>query len=114
VIIHSESETMMAREHPTTRIDPPGVEDWWPRAACKGTDQNVFFADDSESIVAAKAVCARCPVREQCLDFAFQGRHHGIWGGTTDKERARLRRDQRRQKQEQRPSMDQGETTVPH
>ena len=101
--------TDLAREwHPASGADPAGVEAWWPRAACKGTDQSLFFADDSESIAAAKAVCARCPVREQCLDFALQGRHYGIWGGLTDKERARLRRDQRRRR-----TVDEVERTVP-
>ena len=100
---------MLAREHPASGADPPGVDAWWPRAACKGSDQSIFFADDSESIAAAKAVCARCPVREQCLDFSLQGHHYGIWGGLTDKERARVRRDQRRRRR----TVDEVERTVP-
>jgi WhiB family redox-sensing transcriptional regulator len=91
---------MLAREHPASAADPAGVETWWPRAACKGSDQSIFFADDDESIAAAKAVCALCPVREQCLEFSLQGHHYGIWGGLTE-ERTRLRRSRRRRTAEE-------------
>jgi len=37
----------------------------------------------------AKAICAICRVRRECLTFALRtGQHHGIWGGTTEDERA--------------------------
>ncbi|MGH3401931.1 MAG: WhiB family transcriptional regulator [Streptosporangiaceae bacterium] len=43
-------------------------------------------------IAAAKAICADCQVRQQCLRFAVStGQAHEIWGGTTEEERARLR-----------------------
>ena len=40
----------------------------------------------------AKAICATCPVWEPCLDAAIAGKWHGIWGGTTEDERHRMRR----------------------
>jgi WhiB family transcriptional regulator, redox-sensing transcriptional regulator len=42
---------------------------------------------------AAKAVCARCQVRDQCLSYALAaGPLHLIWGGTGEEEHKRLRR----------------------
>lgn len=73
--------------------------DWQTRAACRGADANLFFAPttletkEEKEIreTAAKMVCARCPVREACLDFALATREpHGIWGGLTESERRRL------------------------
>jgi WhiB family redox-sensing transcriptional regulator len=41
----------------------------------------------------AKKVCAECPVEEQCLEWALQNdEQHGIWGGTTPKQRMRIRK----------------------
>ncbi len=38
-------------------------------------------------------MCRACPVREDCLLFAFETKQvDGIWGGTTEDERRRLRR----------------------
>ncbi len=89
--------TLVPSAHPTGAVDPPGVEEWWPRAGCRGMDPNLFFADDDESITAAKAVCRTCPVSDECLEYAMRGRiDHGVWGGMTDAERRRLRRSRAR------------------
>jgi WhiB family redox-sensing transcriptional regulator len=38
----------------------------------------------------AKAICAECAVRTECLEFALRVREpHGIWGGLTESERRR-------------------------
>ncbi len=74
---------------------------WVERAACRqaGTDPELFFPVSesgpaaARQIAAAKAICARCPVAEQCLDWALlAGESAGIWGGTTPDERRLLRR----------------------
>jgi WhiB family transcriptional regulator, redox-sensing transcriptional regulator len=61
-------------------------------AACATEDPELFFPDDSqasENTAPAKAVCARCPVRAQCLKWAIDNRQtHGIWGGLDESERA--------------------------
>lgn len=45
----------------------------------------------------AKAVCAGCAVREQCLEFALtNGEKFGIWGGLSERERRRIRRERAR------------------
>lgn len=80
----------------------PGLTDRWrDRAACRSTDPELFFPVGStgpvlEEIEAAKKVCASCPVREPCLQFALESNQDtGIWGGTTEEERRRIRRARR-------------------
>lgn len=52
-----------------------------------------FFIDRGEDSRPAKAVCAGCLVRGECLDFALSGpERFGVWGGTSERERRRLRR----------------------
>lgn len=77
----------------------PGVElvaGWKDRASCSGVSHRLFFptSDTPQRLVAkAKAVCARCPVAEECLEYAFETNQvSGIWGGTTEDERRSLRR----------------------
>jgi len=70
-------------------------EDWRYSAACAGTDDSLFFpsGDEDPQAGAAKAVCAACPVREACLQYALStNQTEGIWGGMTGAERRRLRR----------------------
>ena len=76
------------------------VEDLWQvRAACRGPQSSVFFPpshferkDEKELREArAKAICATCPVRKPCLDYALRIREpHGIWGGLNEAERKQL------------------------
>jgi hypothetical protein len=66
-------------------------EGWWERAACRGIDVEVFFPlpNDIEGVERALRVCERCPVRAGCLHYAITNREvHGIWGGTTETQRA--------------------------
>jgi WhiB family transcriptional regulator, redox-sensing transcriptional regulator len=73
---------------------------WEARAACGGMAAQLFFGPDGErpqerEIREAKAVavCARCPVRAQCLDYALENSiKHGIWGGRNQEQRAQERR----------------------
>lgn len=73
-------------------------EAWRPNAACRDIDPGLFFplgrtGDAIEHIAAAKAVCGQCAVRAECLEFALKANQdEGIWGGTTEDERRRLRR----------------------
>lgn len=71
---------------------------WGPLAACKDEDSELFFpvsdlGPGARQTAQAKAVCARCPVRSECLGYALDnGLDHGVFGGTTAKERRRLAR----------------------
>ena len=75
---------------------------WQWRAACRGEDDDLFFApnhpepkeDRAHRERQAKAICAVCPVRIECLEYAVRIREpHGIWGGLNEQERRRLIRD---------------------
>ncbi|MHB1762639.1 MAG: WhiB family transcriptional regulator [Acidimicrobiales bacterium] len=68
---------------------------WADQGRCKGLDPDMFFPTrgaDGATIAAAKAVCAECPVRSECLAWALRHEKFGIWGGTSEKERRALRR----------------------
>ena len=69
---------------------------WKRQAACKGMDQTVFFpARGWRQSDRAKQICAGCPVRQECLEFAVDTRQEGgIWGGTSFKERQAIRNAQ--------------------
>jgi WhiB family transcriptional regulator, redox-sensing transcriptional regulator len=70
---------------------------WMADAACRETPSVSFFPERGQDARPAKAVCARCLVRAECLAFAEAcGRDIvGIWGGTSERER-RGRRSGRR------------------
>ncbi len=71
---------------------------WREDAACRGLDTDIFFPDTQEDAEEAKAICAICPVREECLEYALATRQDdGVWGGMTETERRRLRRRLREQ-----------------
>lgn len=62
-------------------------------AACAGTDTGDWFPLRGNPGKTAKAVCADCPVADECLQLALdEGHTHGVWGGLTPKQRARLAR----------------------
>ena len=72
---------------------------WQARAACRGPHTSLFFPpshferkDDKDAReTRAKAICARCPVKRSCLDYAVKIREpHGIWGGLNEVERRTL------------------------
>jgi len=61
-------------------------------ASCRDTHPEVFFPVTEEATRPARAVCAGCPVREDCLAYALANRiHDGVWGGTSERERRALR-----------------------
>lgn len=79
----------------------PPTEHWQDHAACSGTNTELFFltidrygtdVDDPALIEAAKTVCRRCEVREECLTAALDNEEWGVWGETTQDERERLNR----------------------
>ncbi|MFG2479909.1 WhiB family transcriptional regulator [Streptomyces fagopyri] len=66
--------------------------EWREKALCGSSDADDLFAD-SACQRRAKAVCAGCPVRIECLAEALDGRiEFGVWGGTTERDRRALLR----------------------
>lgn len=72
------------------------VTPWREAAACLDVPEEVSFFPDKEdlrAIAKAKAICATCPVADECLTWAIESKQaEGIWGGHTPKERRTLRR----------------------
>ena len=67
---------------------------WHDRANCKGANADLFFPERGASTRAAKAICRECQVRGDCLEFALRsGEKFGIWGGLSERERRRVRRE---------------------
>ena len=65
---------------------------WQDRAECIGTDPELFFPGRGDDTRAAKAICATCPVRAECLAYALDNDiKFGIFGGKSERERRRLR-----------------------
>jgi WhiB family redox-sensing transcriptional regulator len=66
---------------------------WQRRAACRGKGCDPWFATTREAEDAARAVCEPCPVRRECLAYALASPELvGIWAGTDERERRRMRR----------------------
>ncbi|MFM9702503.1 WhiB family transcriptional regulator [Streptomyces galilaeus] len=74
------------------------MDDWRQRAACRHEDPELFFPIGTSGPALlqteqAKAVCRRCPVRAQCLEWALEtDQILGVWGGTSETERRALKR----------------------
>lgn len=73
----------------------PDPDSWRQYAACHGANPALWYLDRSrgEGFKEARAVCARCPVRAQCLQWALaHNERFGMWGGLSPQERRHLRR----------------------
>lgn len=72
--------------------------DWQYLGKCREMDPEQFFHPEGERAgprrrraVAAKKVCASCPVLTQCRNHALTVREpYGVWGGMTEEERHRI------------------------
>jgi WhiB family redox-sensing transcriptional regulator len=99
---------MVLTQLPAQRGAPDERRDWWRSAACRDADPELFFPVGAhgparDDIALAKAVCATCGVRRQCLQYALATRQpHGVWGGMTEDERQLHVRHQRERQQRER------------
>ena len=67
---------------------------WQTDALCAQTDPEAFFPEKGGSTREAKRICDGCEVRSECLDYALANdERFGIWGGLSERERRRIRRD---------------------
>lgn len=73
--------------------EPETPDDWRLYANCIGLDQEIFYPQRGESTRPAKAICAGCEVRLDCLEDAIARREpYGVWGGKSTEERRILLR----------------------
>ena len=74
-------------------MDDEGELGWQTQALCAQTDPEAFFPEKGGSTRDAKKVCGSCAVRAECLAYALKNdERFGIWGGMSERERRRLRK----------------------
>ena len=70
--------------------------DWMGQGRCRDMDPSLFFPSDGIGVQAAQRICSECPVKGPCLEYALENRvDHGVWGGTSERERRRILRRRR-------------------
>jgi WhiB family transcriptional regulator, redox-sensing transcriptional regulator len=76
----------------TTISELFGQPAWQRYAACRGENVGTFIRTRGGNFNAARELCRHCSVRQECFDFAMgDDELVGMWGGTTEAERQRLR-----------------------
>ena len=71
----------------------PGPGPWVANARCRNAPREIFFPTRGEDLDPARAICAHCPVIDQCRDYAIPiSELHGVWGGLSENERRRERK----------------------
>lgn len=74
------------------------ADKWRSQSLCRDSNSELFFPVGAtgialDQIEAAKEICQVCPVHRQCLEFALHtNQEAGVWGGTTEEERRKLRK----------------------
>lgn len=70
--------------------------EWMNQGKCRAVSWDTFFPHDGTGVVAAQKICATCPVSQECLEYALANHiDHGVWGGCSERERARILRHRR-------------------
>jgi WhiB family redox-sensing transcriptional regulator len=99
---------MSAVLRPTYPINPGQDGHWRQLAACRRADPELFFPVSTsgpslDQVARAKAVCAVCRVKQQCLAFALRTRQeHGVWAGMSEQELRERTREAGRNRREAR------------
>jgi WhiB family transcriptional regulator, redox-sensing transcriptional regulator len=72
------------------------TEEWMAKGLCRSEPPSRFFPSDGVGVEVARRICAECPVKAACLEYALRnGIDHGVWGGTSERERRRIARRRR-------------------
>ena len=70
--------------------------DWMAAGKCREEQASMFFPSDGVGVEVARRICADCPVKSPCLEYALRNRiDHGVWGGASERERRRIARQRR-------------------
>jgi WhiB family redox-sensing transcriptional regulator len=74
----------------------PPRDGWIRLAACVGHDPDHWYATERAAYRYARAVCADCPVKTDCLNWALRAdEYQGMWGGLSPQQRRHLSRERR-------------------
>ena len=64
---------------------------WMAAGLCADKPPSLFFPSDGVGVDVARKICADCPVKAPCLEYAIRNRvDHGVWGGCSERERRRI------------------------
>lgn len=71
-----------------TPLPMPGP--WYASGVCHGTTTSVFYPQERVDAELGLAICRKCPVMNECRDYAREHRiRYGTWGGESEWERRR-------------------------
>lgn len=86
-----QKETQIVSDHQEFLVNMN--ESWRNKAVCRTTKTINWFDEDKHQIKMAKEACRKCPVADQCLEFAVRNQERfGVWGGFTPRERNKITR----------------------
>jgi WhiB family redox-sensing transcriptional regulator len=72
-------------------------DSWKEQAECLDADPDIFFPEPGSNGLDAKRVCARCPVSDECLEYALvYNITDGVWGGASAVQREGMKSRMRR------------------
>ena len=78
------------REHLSSRLRTYQLP-WMEEALCAQVDGDLFYPEKGQSTAEAKAVCGRCDVRTECLEYSLQNKERfGVFAGVSERERRKL------------------------
>lgn len=78
-------------------IAKPQDTDFMPFGNCTNTPPGQMFPSDGVGVDAARRICIDCSVKSECLEYALANRiDHGVWGGTSERERRRISKNRAR------------------
>jgi WhiB family redox-sensing transcriptional regulator len=64
---------------------------WMEQGLCRDKPPSTFFPSDGVGVDFARRICAGCPAKGDCLEYALENRiDHGVWGGCSERERRRI------------------------
>ena len=64
---------------------------WMQEGRCRDIAPSTFFPSDGVGVDVARRICADCPVKAPCLEYALENHiDHGVWGGCSERERRRI------------------------
>ena len=70
--------------------------EWMTGGSCRYEPPSKFFPSDGVGVEVAKRVCETCPAKMECLEYALSNRiDHGVWGGTSERQRRRILKQRR-------------------
>jgi WhiB family redox-sensing transcriptional regulator len=69
---------------------------WMAEGKCREHSPELFFPSDGAGVGVARRICADCPVKQPCLEYALANHiEHGVWGGTSERGRRTIVRQRR-------------------